>query len=107
MASIASHMEDQPHLQTLMKDLETFRIGGQFILTEVGHGLDARNIETTATLSDDGSSFDFHSPSPTAAKSMPPVTPLGGVLKVAVVFAQLIIKGEVQGVGSFVVQITD
>ena len=107
MGTIASNLDKQPHLQALMADLESFRVCGQFMLTEVGHGLDARNIETTATLSDDGSSFDFHSPSPTAAKSMPPVTPLGGVPKVAVVFAQLVIRGEVQGVRSFVVQITD
>lgn len=107
MGTIAPHMEQQPHLQALMHDLESFRVCGQFMLTEVGHGLDARNIETTATLSDDGTSFDFHSPSPLAAKSMPPVTPLGGIPKMAVVFAQLVVRGEVQGVRAFTVQITD
>lgn len=39
----------------------------QFMLTEVGHGLDARNLETTATLLPDGS-FELHSPSWAAAK---------------------------------------
>lgn len=84
-----------------------FEICGKFLLTEVGRGLDARNIETTATLSRDGKSFDFHTPSPAAAKSMPPTTPLGGVPKVGVVFAQLVINGEKQGVRAFVVHLTD
>lgn len=37
------------------------------MLTELGHGLDARNLETTATLlPNDG--FELHTPSPNAAK---------------------------------------
>jgi hypothetical protein len=37
------------------------------MLTEIGHGLDAKNMETTATLLPDGG-FDLHSPNPRAAK---------------------------------------
>jgi alkylation response protein AidB-like acyl-CoA dehydrogenase len=37
------------------------------MLTEVGHGLDARNLETTATLLLDGG-FELHSHSWAAAK---------------------------------------
>jgi acyl-CoA oxidase len=77
------------------------------MLTEIGHGLDARNIETTATLSNDGKSFDLHTPSLAAAKSMPPTTPLGGVPKAAVVFAQLVVDGKTQGVRTFVLRLTD
>lgn len=40
---------------------------GQFCLTEVGHGLDAFNLETTATMLADGH-FDLHTPTATAAK---------------------------------------
>ncbi|KAM0104911.1 hypothetical protein ACP6JE_000546 [Aspergillus fumigatus] len=43
------------------------RLRAQFMLTEVGHGLDARNLKTTATLLPDGS-FELHSPSWAAAK---------------------------------------
>lgn len=39
----------------------------QFMLTELGHGLDARNLETTATLLPSGG-FELHTPSPNAAK---------------------------------------
>lgn len=77
------------------------------MLTEVGHGLDARNIETTATLSQDGTSFDLHTPSLNAAKAMPPVTPLGGVAKVAVVFAQMVVNGKSSGVRTFLVNLTN
>jgi acyl-CoA oxidase len=37
------------------------------MLTEIGHGLDARNLETTATLLPDGD-FELHTPSLAAAK---------------------------------------
>ena len=37
------------------------------MLTEIGHGLDAQNLETTATLMPNGD-FDLHSPSAAAAK---------------------------------------
>jgi acyl-CoA oxidase len=107
MGSIAPHVKRQPHLKTLVQQLERFETCGDFMLTELGHGLDARNIETTATLSADGRYFDLHSPSPDAAKSMPPVTPLGGLPKVAVVFAQLIVDGVMQGVRTFVMHLTD
>jgi len=38
-----------------------------FMLTELGHGLDAKNLETTVTLQPDGS-FILHTPRPEAAK---------------------------------------
>ena len=107
MGTIAPHAGSQPNLKPLLKQLERFDLCGDYMLTEVGHGLDARSIETTATLSDDGQSFDLHTPSSAAAKSMPPTTPLGNVPKVAVVFAQLIIDHQVHGVRAFVVRITE
>lgn len=107
MGTIVPHVEKQPHLLPLLQQLADFQLCGEFMLTEVGHGLDARNIETTATLSPDGTFFDLHSPSAAAAKSMPPATPLGGVPKVAVVFAQIVIDGKQQGVRGFVVHLTD
>lgn len=107
MGTIAPHAEKQPHLLPLLQQLAEFQLCGEFMLTEVGHGLDARNIETTATLSADGTTFDLHTPTAAAAKSMPPATPLGGVPKVAVVFAQIVVDGKRQGVRGFVVHLTD
>jgi acyl-CoA oxidase len=40
---------------------------GQYCLTEIGHGLDAVNLETTATALPSGG-FELHTPSPSAAK---------------------------------------
>jgi len=107
MGTIAPHAEKQPNLKPLLKQLEEFELCGEYMLTEVGHGLDARSIETTATLSEDGRSFDLHTPSSAAAKSMPPTTPLGDVSKLAVVFAQLIVDHETHGVRAFVVRLTE
>lgn len=107
MGTIAPHAETQPNLKPLLEQLETFELCGKYMLTEIGHGLDAQSIETTATLSDDGQSFELHSPSSAAAKSMPPTTPLGNVPKIAIVFAQLVVDREVHGVRAFVVRLTE
>lgn len=40
---------------------------GQFCLTEIGHGLDAFNLGTTATRLPSGE-FDLHTPTPNNAK---------------------------------------
>ena len=76
------------------------------MLTEVGHGLDARHLETTATLQPDGS-FDLHTPNSAAAKAMPPTTPDCGIPRVAIVFARLIVEEDDYGVKSFIVSLSD
>ncbi|KAH8669245.1 hypothetical protein BGZ61DRAFT_498083 [Ilyonectria robusta] len=74
IGTLSSFVRDRPDLQDLVEKLLNFDICGQFMLTEVGHGLDARNLETRATLQPDGS-FDLHTPNTAAAKAMPPTTP--------------------------------
>lgn len=49
-------------------------ISAQFLLTEVGHGLDAKNLETRATKLADGG-FDLHSPTPRASKQVDLIWP--------------------------------
>jgi alkylation response protein AidB-like acyl-CoA dehydrogenase len=78
----------------------------QFLLTEQAHGLDAPNLETTATLQPDGS-FLLNTPHPGAAKYMPPTTPLAGMAKVAIVIARLMVNGEDRGVRPFIVTLGD
>ena len=46
---------------------KSFISSAQYLLTEVSHGLDALNLETTATLLPDGG-FDLHTPNDGAAK---------------------------------------
>ncbi|CAI7626727.1 unnamed protein product [Penicillium glandicola] len=72
----------------------------QFMLTEVNHGLDARNIQTTATILPDGS-IDLHTPSPNDAKVMPPTTPRGGIPVVAIVMARLVNEDKDCGIRPF------
>lgn len=112
---------DQSHLSRL---LTAFHPSGQFLLTELGHGLDVANMETTATMLPSGE-FILHSPTPSSAKYvhilsclvsmivtasscrfMPPTVP-AGLPCVGVVFARLIVNGEDRGHRPFVVPLND
>lgn len=106
IGSIARFLEHQPDLAGILEELRSFNVCGEFMLTEIGHGLDARNLETTATMLEDGS-FVLNTPTFSAAKFMPPTTPLAGVPRLAVVFARLIVHGEDRGVKQFVVPLCD
>ncbi|KAK2051143.1 putative acyl-CoA oxidase [Colletotrichum caudatum] len=106
VGTISMFARERTDLQALLDELLTFRACGQFMLTEVGHGLDARNLETTATMETDGS-FILNTPTAGAAKAMPPTSPLAGMSRVAVVFARLVVGGDDRGVKPFVVQIND
>ncbi|KAF4534702.1 Acyl- oxidase protein [Lasiodiplodia theobromae] len=96
----------RPDLHPLLARLLRFDQIGQFLLTEMGHGLDAAHLETTATLQSDGS-FSLHTPRMAAAKFMPPTTPEAGVAAGAVVFARLVVGGEDRGVRPFWVELHD
>ncbi len=106
IGTLSNFVKDRPDLAGLLDGLLNFHICGEFMLTEVGHGLDARNLETTATLQPDGS-FDLHTPNDTAAKAMPPTTPSSGIPRVAVVFARLKVHGDDHGIKPFVVSLCD
>ncbi|KAF8956577.1 acyl-CoA oxidase [Flammula alnicola] len=87
----------------LVQRLLRFETVGLYLLTERGHGLDAFNIETTATQTPDG--YILHTPREEAAKFMPASTPAFKIPKVALVMARLIVKGEDRGCRFFVVPI--
>ncbi|KAI4599645.1 hypothetical protein KJ359_001742 [Pestalotiopsis sp. 9143b] len=103
MDALAGDRED---IQSLLKELKSFQLVGEFMLAEVGHGLDAVCIETTSTLQSDGS-FIMHTPSRAAAKSMPKTAPWISLPRVAVVMARLIVSGSDHGIRAFVVHLTD
>ena len=99
----------------------------QFCLTEVGHGLDIANLETTADLMSNGD-ICLSTPSPSAAKSvafakfqfscevlllisiicrfMPPTIPAGTPC-VAIVWARLKVGTDDRGIRPFVVPLND
>ncbi|KAJ3515201.1 hypothetical protein NLJ89_g1901 [Agrocybe chaxingu] len=91
-------------LETLQKVL-SFEYCGQYCVTEIGHGLDAFHMETTATLLDNGE-FELHTPTEAGAKFMPPTAPMGDPM-IAVVFAKTIVKGEDHGIKPYLVPIND
>ncbi|SJL04020.1 related to acyl-CoA oxidase [Armillaria ostoyae] len=106
VGTIGSYAHDRPELQALCKDMMDCKAIGQFLLTEAGHGLDATNLETTATLQPDGT-FILNSPNRFASKYMPPTVPVLGKPCYAVVWSQLIVGDEKRGIRPFVVQLND
>ncbi|KAL2830464.1 hypothetical protein BDW59DRAFT_17850 [Aspergillus cavernicola] len=106
VGTVAPFAMTRPELQSVLERAMKFEISAQFMLTEVGHGLDARNLETTATLLPNGD-FELHTPSLAAAKCMPPTTPRCGIPAVAVVIARLVVDGEDRGVRPFLVPLGD
>ena len=67
IGTLARYVRGRRDLWPLIDDLLSFRKVGQFLLTEQGHGLDALNLETTATWMPTGG-FCLHTPNPRAAK---------------------------------------
>lgn len=101
--TLAMFAAEQPGLVDILKQVLTFNLSGQFCLTEVGHGIDAIHLETTATLLDNGE-FELDTPNERAAKYMPPTTPVG-IPCVAIVFARTMVNGEDHGIKPFVVNL--
>ncbi|KAJ7611296.1 acyl-CoA dehydrogenase NM domain-like protein [Roridomyces roridus] len=91
--------------EQLLKRLLAFELSGQYCLTEVGHGLDAYHLETTATLLPTGE-LEINTPNEAAAKYMPPTTP-AGLPGIAVVFARLLVNGQDRGVKPVLVPLHD
>ncbi|KAJ7246589.1 acyl-CoA dehydrogenase NM domain-like protein [Mycena haematopus] len=105
VGTIAKYAHSRPDLEAILQAALQFKLVGQFCLTEIGHGLDAMHIETTATQLSDGS-FELNTPNDKAAKFMPPTSP-AGVPCQSVVFGRLIISGEDRGIKPFLVDFND
>ena len=95
----------QHHHDTYVRDLINLDLVGCFAMTEMGHGSDVQNLETTATFDPATEEFVIHSPTPSSRKDY-----IGNAAKhatMAAVFAQLITRGESYGVHCFLVPIRD
>ncbi|KAH9918440.1 acyl-CoA dehydrogenase NM domain-like protein [Fomitopsis serialis] len=101
--TLAMFAKGRSDVADILQQVLEFNVSGQYCLTEVGHGLDAFHLETTATLLPNGD-FELHTPSERAAKYMPPTAPMG-MPCVAIVFARALIEGEDRGVKPFLVHI--
>ncbi|TFK37276.1 hypothetical protein BDQ12DRAFT_685596 [Crucibulum laeve] len=104
--TLAAYVKDRPDLAALWDNVINFDVTAHYMLTELGHGLDAPNIETVAELLPSGD-FDLHTPNKNAAKFMPASIPSGGMVRIAVVMARLKVKGKDFGVRSFIVPLND
>ncbi|PIO71962.1 acyl-CoA dehydrogenase, middle domain protein [Teladorsagia circumcincta] len=78
---------------------------GTYAQTELGHGTNLKNLETTATYDPKTEEFVINSPTITAAKWWPGA--LGKSSNYAVVVAQLYTQGVCHGPHPFIVQLRD
>ncbi|CAD8212955.1 unnamed protein product [Paramecium pentaurelia] len=83
----------------------TMEIVAAYAQTEIGHGSDVQNLETTATYDSQSNDFILHTPSVSAVKFWP--GELGFLSNYALVYAKLIFNGKNKGVHPFMVQIRD
>ncbi|KAK2748311.1 hypothetical protein FQN57_000969 [Myotisia sp. PD_48] len=72
LGTIAPAVAKKEEFQSILNKILDFEVSAQFLLTEADHGLDAKNMETVATLQADGS-FILNTPHPGAAKLVPPL----------------------------------
>ncbi|KAJ7347090.1 acyl-CoA dehydrogenase NM domain-like protein [Mycena albidolilacea] len=104
--TLTQYAGSRPEIRELCRQILAFEMTAHYMLTEVGHGLDSQNIETTAELLPDGN-FEIHTPNRRAAKFMPASIIAGGVPRIAVLMAQLIVRGQRCGIRPFVVPLND
>ncbi|MFV0406448.1 MAG: acyl-CoA dehydrogenase [Propioniciclava sp.] len=84
------------HHDTFLPDAVSLATPGVFAMTELGHGSDVANIETTITYVPETDELEITSPTPTATKAY--LGNAGRDGRAAVVFGQLIVDGEQHGV---------
>jgi acyl-CoA oxidase len=98
------HLGSEEHRE-LLADVASLRLVGCFAMSETGHGSNVADIETTARYDAATGEFVIHTPRESARKDW-----IGGAAtyaRMATVFAQLEVAGEVHGVHAFLVNIRD
>jgi acyl-CoA oxidase len=93
------------HHARLLPGIASLEIPGCYAMTEIGHGSNVRELETTATYDPDTGEFVVHTPHEDAGKEWIGNAALHG--RMATVFAQLEVGGTAQGVHALVVPIRD
>ena len=93
------------HHDRYLSQAGTAELPGCFAMTELGHGSNVADIETTATYDPASGEFEIDTPSDSAQKNYIGNAAVHG--RLAVVFAQLVVSGEVQGVHALLDPIRD
>ncbi|TVQ99020.1 MAG: acyl-CoA oxidase [Deltaproteobacteria bacterium] len=91
------------HHRELLPRVASLELPGCFAMSEFGHGSNVRDLETTATWDPDRGVFVLHTPSPSARKEWIGNAACHG--RMAVVFAQLVVRGHRHGVHALLVPI--
>ncbi|MFC5958035.1 acyl-CoA dehydrogenase [Streptomyces pratens] len=102
LGSLLDHDHDD---RDLTEYVQMARVG-TFLCTELAHGNDAAQMETTCTFDRDTGGFVLNTPRPDACKWMPNTSPVGGP-KDAVVAARLLVDDRDLGVFLFLTPIHD
>lgn len=95
----------EKHHEKYLPDIGTLDLPGCFAMSELGHGSNVRDLETTAVYNPDTEAFTISTPNEAARKEW-----IGNAAehgRLAVVFAQLRTRGRHHGVHAFVVPIRD
>ncbi|KAE8662197.1 Acyl-coenzyme A oxidase 3, peroxisomal [Hibiscus syriacus] len=93
------------HHDKWLRDTENYKVKGCFSMTELGHGSNVRGIETVTTYDSKTGEFVINTPCESAQKYW-----IGGAAKHAthtIVFSQLNINGNNEGVHALIAQIRD
>ncbi|MBC3761035.1 acyl-CoA dehydrogenase family protein [Quadrisphaera oryzae] len=93
------------HHERYLRDAVELDLLGCFAMTETGHGSDVANLRTTATYDEATGEFVVHSPGPEARKDY--IGNAARDARMAVVYAQLVTRGETHGVHAVLVPIRD
>lgn len=95
----------EKHHERLLRAIGAMELPGCYAMTEIGHGSNVRDLETTATWDPKASGFIVHTPHEGAGKEWIGNAALHG--RMATVFARLLVGGRDHGVHALVVPIRD
>lgn len=95
----------EKHHEAYLEDVGTLDLPGGFAMTELGHGSNVRDIETTATYDPDTDEFIIDSPTASARKEWIGNAAAHG--RMMSVFAQLQVGDENHGVHALLVPVRD
>ncbi|MFN8137839.1 MAG: acyl-CoA dehydrogenase [Propionicimonas sp.] len=93
------------HHDTFLPAITRLDLLGCYAMTELGHGSDVANLETTITYIPETDEYEVHSQTPGATKAY-----IGNAARdgsMAVVFGQLLVQGRHHGVHAVLVPIRD
>ena len=99
------HLGSERHHEQYLGRAGTLDLPGCFAMSELGHGSNVRELETTAHYDPSAETFTIHTPRDAARKEWIGNAAAHG--RMATVFAQLHTQGEGYGVHAFLVPIRD